>query len=488
MPMKKPFLSLLAAGALLFCALTPSAYALTPPLEIISDTYCVMDAASGQVLIEKDKNKQKAPASITKILTVGLALERGGDPDDTFVLDYKTCHSLEAGSTHIALTEGEEISLRDALMATMIMSANDGANAVAQYSAGDMDDFVPLMNQKVQELGAVDSHFANPNGLDQEGHYTTAYDMCLITKWAMGVKGFDEYYGALSYTMQPTNMQPQARPFTTRQNMIDPNTKYYYEGATGGKLGYTYDARHTIVTTATRGDMTLICVAMDSPSSYDKYKDSHKLLDYCFENFGTLSLRAGNIQDFDVPILDGSGKKIGRVKIQAKEDIHLLVAKGTTVKNLTFTYNIPESYRNGEEIAPEITIQDKTGTQVYQGPMDYTILQAAAGTQKDIWQGQTFVYPFKETALLILKWAGIVLAALVFLLFAARFFIRRHYRKVREERRRRQLAAKRRRQAALRQQYRQPPGVGAAPPDNVTYWPGTQPARPPRRTSSSGRR
>lgn len=111
MLMKKRFLSLLAAGALLFCALTPSAYALTPPLDIISDTYCVMDAASGQVLIEKDKNKQKAPASITKILTVGLALERGGDPDDTFVLDYKTCHSLEAGSTHIALTEGEEISL-----------------------------------------------------------------------------------------------------------------------------------------------------------------------------------------------------------------------------------------------------------------------------------------------------------------------------------------------------------------------------------------
>ena len=489
MLIKKRFLSLLAAGALLLCALTPSAYALTPPLDIISDTYCVMDAASGQVLIEKDKNKQKAPASITKILTVGLALERGGDPDDTFVLDYKTCHSLEAGSTHIALTEGEEISLRDALMATMIMSANDGANAVAQYSAGDMDDFVPLMNQKVQELGAVDSHFANPNGLDQEGHYTTAYDMCLITQWAMGVKGFDDYYGALRYTMQPTNMQPQARPFSTRQNMIDANTKYYYEGATGGKLGYTYDARHTIVTTATRGDMTLICVAMDSPSSYDKYKDSHKLLDYCFENFGTLSMRAGNIQDFEVPILDGSAKKIGRVKIQAEEDIHLLVAKGTTIKDLTFTYNIPESYKSGEEIAPVLTIQDKTGAQVYQGAMAYTVLQAAAGSPKDFWKGETFVYPFKETALAILKWAGILLGALLLLLLIARFLIRRHYRKVREARRRRQIAARKRQQAALRQQRQQPRPFGAPLPDNITYWPGTQPVqRPPRRTSSGGRR
>ncbi len=95
-------------------------------------------------------------------------------------------------------------------MATMIMSANDGANAVAQYSAGDMDDFVPLMNQKVQELGAVDSHFANPNGLDQEGHYTTAYDMCLITQWAMGVKGFDDYYATLC---SPPICSPRPGPF-----------------------------------------------------------------------------------------------------------------------------------------------------------------------------------------------------------------------------------------------------------------------------------
>ena len=178
--MRKRLLALLLAGAAAFWALSPVGYALTPELDIISDTYCVMDAASGQVLIEKGMNKQKAPASITKILTVALALDRGGNPDDRFVLDYKTCHSIEAGSTHVALTEGEEISLRDAMMATMVMSANDAANAVAQYSAGDMDSFIPLMNQKLQEIGAVNTQFANPNGLDQAGHYTTAYDMCLI--------------------------------------------------------------------------------------------------------------------------------------------------------------------------------------------------------------------------------------------------------------------------------------------------------------------
>ena len=129
--------------------------------------------------------------------------------------------------------------------------------------------------------------------------------------------------------------------------------------------------------------------------------------------------------------------------------------------------------------------------------MAYTVLQAAAGSPKDFWKGETFVYPFKETALAILKWAGILLGALLLLglyigldddllLLIARFLIRRHYRKVREARRRRQIAARKRQQAALRQQ---PRPSGAPLPDNITYWPGTQPVqRPPRRTSSGGRR
>lgn len=492
--MRKRLISLLAVGVMVFSAMAPMGYALTPELDIISDTYCVMDAASGQVLIEKGMHKQKAPASITKILTVGLALERGGNPDDRFVLDYKTCHSIEAGSTHIALTEDEEISLQDALMATMLMSANDAANAVAQYSAGDMDNFIPLMNQKLAQIGANDTQFMNPNGLDQQGHYTTAYDMCLITQWAMGVPGFIDYYGALEYTMQPTNKQPESRPFSTRHNMLLSGMKYYYEGTIGGKLGYTYDARHTIVTTAKRGDMTLICVAMDSPSTYDKYKDATKLLDYCFDNFGTLTLRAKNIRDFDVPVLDNSGQRVGRVTARAQqEDIHLVVEKGTEVKDLVFDYDVPESYLSGEEIAPSFTVRDKNGQELYHGTMVYDVLEAASA-QSTIWKGETFVYPIGEIALLVLKWTGIVLGVLVALLFIARFFIRRHYRKVREQRRRRIQAAKRkRRQAALRQQQRGAPPTGGVPYGsvtygNVTYLSGTQPHNVGPKASGGGGR
>ncbi len=470
LPMKKKFLCLFAAGIIAFCSSVPTAYALTPNLDIISDTYCVMDVASGQVLIEKNMNKQKAPASITKILTVGLALERGGNPDDRFVLDYKTCHSIEAGSTHIALTEGEEISFLDALMATMIMSANDAANAVAQYSAGDMDDFVPLMNEKLAELGAVNTQFKNPNGLDQDGHYTTAYDMCLITRWALGVEGFTDYYGALSYTMAPTNIQTQSRPFSTSNYILQPNSKYHYDGVVGSKTGYTYNARHTLVTTATRDGMTFICVVMDSPSSNNKYTDTATLLDYCFDNFSTLSLRAKNIQDFDVPILSG-GEQIGMANIQADQDINLVVSKGTEINDLTFSYNIPDHYENGEEIAPVLTIYDKSGQEVYQGPMAYTVGQAAGGVQKDIWKGQTLVYPIKETFLSVLKWTAIVLGIAGAGLLIARVFIQRHYQRVREERRKQLAEERRRRQAALRKAAQQRRNTSF---DNVTYWPGVQ--------------
>ena len=491
--MRKRLLSLLAVGVMVFSAMAPVSYALTPELDIISDTYCVIDAASGQVLIEKGMNKQKAPASITKILTVGLALERGANPDDRFVLDYKTCHSIEAGSTHIALTEGEEISLRDALMATMIMSANDAANAVAQYSAGDMDDFIPLMNEKLKEIGADNTQFMNPNGLDQQGHYTTAYDMCLITQWAMTVPGFMDYYGAREYTMKPTNMQPESRPFSTRHNMLLTGMKYYYDGAIGGKLGYTYDARHTIVTTAKRGDMTLICVAMDSPSTYDKYKDASKLLDYCFDHFGTLTLRAKNIQDFDVPVLDNSGQRVGRASIRAQEgDIHLVVEKGTEVRDLVFEYNVPESYLSGEEIEPSFTVRDKNGQLLYQGTMVCDILEAASA-QTTIWKGETFVYPIGGILLLVLKWAGIVLGVLVALLFIARFFIRRHYKRLREQRRRQRIAAKKRQAALRRQQQRSGmpspnPLYGNVTYGNVTYLSGVQRPDTSPKTNAGGRR
>lgn len=148
-------------------------------------------------------------------------------------MTYEATHSIDRGSTHIALTEEEVVTVRDLLYTTMIESANDSANGLAEYTAGTLDAFPELMNRKAAELGAVDSHFVNSSGLHDPEHYTSAYDMALITKWALGIDGFRDVFGATEYTVPVTNKQPKERNVGTHHHMLV-ESKYYYEGTTGG--------------------------------------------------------------------------------------------------------------------------------------------------------------------------------------------------------------------------------------------------------------
>ena len=255
----------------LFLPLGASAAYATEVPATASQTSVVMDVSTGQVLVEKEMNQQMYPASITKIMTVLLALENA-DPATVHTMSYEATHSIDPGSTHIALTEGEQITLKDLIYATMVASANDAANGIAECVGGSIDQFVEMMNEKAKEIGAVNTHFVNANGLHDPDHYTTAYDMALITQYALGVEGFREYWCAEEYTIQPTNKQSQERNLGTQHSMFV-ESQFTYEGCTGGKLGYTDEARHTSVTTAKRGELELICVTMSS-QKYEKYEDT----------------------------------------------------------------------------------------------------------------------------------------------------------------------------------------------------------------------
>ena len=171
-----------------------AAYAVEIPVTA-SQTSVVMDISTGQVLVEKEMNQKMYPASITKIMTVLLALENA-DPATVHTMSYEATHSIDSGSTHIALTEGEQITLKDLIYATMVASANDAANGIAECVGGSIEQFVAMMNEKAKEIGAVNTHFVNANGLHDPDHYTTAYDMALITQYALGVEGFRDYWCA----------------------------------------------------------------------------------------------------------------------------------------------------------------------------------------------------------------------------------------------------------------------------------------------------
>lgn len=245
---------------------------------INAESGILMDLNTGQILYAKNINEKLAPASTTKILTALITLEKC-KLDDKVIVGPKP--PFEDGSK-IYLIEGEEITVKDLLYAMMLESANDAALALAEYISGSKEEFAKLMNKKAAELGAKNSNFVNPNGLYEENHYTTAYDLAIIGKTAMENTIFKEIVATGYYEIKPTNKQSETR-YIYNINRLVRGTKYKYEGADGIKTGYTTKAKNTIVASATRGNRKLIAVQLKSTN--DLYEDTIKLLDYGFNAF-----------------------------------------------------------------------------------------------------------------------------------------------------------------------------------------------------------
>lgn len=335
----------------------------TVPPEVTAHAYLVMDAQTGQVLVQKGGAERNYPASITKIMTLALAMEKcGGDMTQQVTVSPDAVYSLEAGSSHVALQPGEVVSLNDLFHATILASANDAANVLAEYTAGSMEAFVELMNAKAAELGLAGTHFVNANGLHSADHYTTPYDMARLTQWAMTVPGFSELFGATSYAMQPTNKQEQERLFGTDNCMLVTN-KYQYEGTTGGKSGWTEEAGYTMVETVTRSGRSLICVVMGSAKKYDKFSDSIALLDYCFDHFTPVTLAASDITSPQVPVYYAEGApSVGSAPLALSEEGYtFLLHSALAADDVQVTFDTPERYMVDEPFAAAMTVSLRDG-------------------------------------------------------------------------------------------------------------------------------
>ena len=248
-------------------------------------------------------------------MTAYLAI-KNGDLNSTITMSDAAVWGIDRNSSHIALDVGEEISMSDALYAVMLMSANEAAWAIAEQVSGSLENFVQLMNDTAQSLGCKDTHFTNANGLHDPDHYTTAYDMALITKEALTSKTFREYASETYHEIPPTNMNNETRYLTQGNRMMLSNSEYYYPACQGGKTGYTDDAGGTLVVWAEKNDMQLICVTMGAPDNATNYTDSIALFNYEFdaeaattaqnflndyygcENLGTMHLSVDNNQPF----------------------------------------------------------------------------------------------------------------------------------------------------------------------------------------------
>ena len=251
--------------------------------DISSDSAILMDAESGVILYSKNIHKQQYPASTTKILTTLIAIE-SCQMDEMVTFSYKATHDIDPGSNHVGIDANEQLSIEDCLKAILIRSANEVSFGVAEHIAKDTwEHFAPIMNERAKELGALNSNFVNPNGLPNEEHVTTAYDLAMI-----GRAFFDnEILCKMTLTKQlhlyPTETQPDEIWENNHMSLI-PGKEYAYDGLVGCKTGYTNAARSCLVSCAERNGMKLICVVLraDAPAQYE---DTIALLDYGFGNF-----------------------------------------------------------------------------------------------------------------------------------------------------------------------------------------------------------
>ena len=368
----KKYLAALFTALLLLCTAL-SAGAVGPALTT-TEAYCIIDADTGLVLAQQNMNEELHPASITKVMTLGLACEKAqGNWEDTkLTVSHEDVYSLAGtDSSHIALLEGEEVPLTDALYATQMASANDGANLLAEYfGGGTIADGVEKMNAKVKELGLAHTHFSNPHGISDEDHYTSCYDMAQILRWALEQPGFEQVFTRNEmYTMNPTNIQPVTRYFSQQDKMRIGSSRYHITSVKGSKLGYTNTARYSYACLAEQNDVRLICVTMQSELSTDKYNDVRTLLDYAFSTFtGYTDLPARGVTA-QLPVMGGGGS-LGTVTV-SDPGVRLLLADGLTAEDVEVALELPETYLLGTE--PEVyavytvkggTKQEKTSVRV----------------------------------------------------------------------------------------------------------------------------
>jgi D-alanyl-D-alanine carboxypeptidase len=249
----------------------------------------LIEQQSGRILFEKAANEKRKIASITKIMTSILAIE-SDKLDETVTVSER---AIRTEGSSLYLKKNEKIKLEHLVYGLMLRSGNDAAVAIAEHVGGSVEGFVFLMNQKAQEIGMSNTHFANPHGLDDsKDHYSTAYDMALLTQYAMKNETYKKIAGTEVYRA-PNPDEKWDRVWRNKNRLLT----QLYDYCTGGKTGYTKLAKRTLVTTATKGDLDLIAVTLNGP---DDWNDHINMYETAFDRYQMAEvLSPGKIKSVD---------------------------------------------------------------------------------------------------------------------------------------------------------------------------------------------
>jgi len=283
-----------------------------PAPSIAAASAVLMDADTGQILYAKNPHVRRPNASTTKIMTAILIIENCGMND---VITAGKAAS-ETPFTSLNLRPGEKITVKDLLTGMLMRSANDAAVAAAEHIAGTVPKFADMMNKKAAEIGCADTHFVTPNGLYDPNHYSSAYDLCLMAKYALAYPVFNEAINTRKYTLA-------SRTINRQDLVVFSKCKFLknYLGADGVKSGYTKQAGYCYVGSATRNGWRLISSVLKSQNSGS---DTVALMDYGFTNYQPVNVARADIDRVKVPINGGSKSEIEAVPAR---DLHVVVPK-----------------------------------------------------------------------------------------------------------------------------------------------------------------
>lgn len=299
---------------LIFAIASAIVQAAPAPPVIKAKAAILMDPISGEILYQKNCHEKRAPASTTKIMTALVALDNAGL--DTVFTASKNASDTEQSSIH--LVEGEEMTLGNILYGLMLRSGNDAAICIAENIGGSQEGFVQMMNDRAAQLGAKDTHFVNPNGLHNKDHYTTAYDLALIARAAIKNKDFNKIVKTKTATIDRS---------INKKDVLMKNTAGFlwdFKGADGIKTGFTSQAGHCFVGSATRGRWRLITVVLGSPKAGD---DTAALLEYGFKYYQSIPFAR---TDYPVKTLSVPGGVTKEVALVPSRDFGLTIRKSNS--------------------------------------------------------------------------------------------------------------------------------------------------------------
>lgn len=447
------FFSFVLLLCLIFSAAAPNAAAVEDP-SVVANAVVLADLSTGEIIYAKNSTQTVAPASLTKIMTILLAvesMERGEHSMDEMVTAYDDCRiGMDESSSTSNIYPGETLSFGDLIYCAMLDSANEACNIIARYLDGSIEAFVQRMNRRAAELGMTGTSFVNPNGLTADGHYTTAYDFFLLTQEVVRHPQFMEICNTKTYTTAASNVNAP-RQLNNSNALICTGSiygsGYYYEYASGIKTGYTSAAGSCLISTAEKSGIRVAAIVMGSTcplndssrTDFGNFVDSLTLYHWVFDNFSyrTVVTSADLAAKVEISLSNSGELTI----LRPQRDVTLLLPNDVSVENVTTAVTTYEDLL----VAPI-----NAGTVL--GREDIYINGEYAATVNlvnalDVQMSKSEYMKQRLQATFSGTWVKVVIVVLVLLALAYLMLVLR-YRALRKKHlRAKQLAAKRRREA-----------------------------------------